>query len=190
MIFYKERSMSVNSITNQTNYAAINAQSQSTVSSSSSFTAMMQQLADQLMTSVDTNKDGSIDKTEFSTAAQQLSQNPATANTDTSATNLEKVFNSLDANGDGNITSSELMSALENSTQQLSQSSGVHHHHHHSQSGASASQDPTASATSSTTAQSTTPSTNSLQSLLMKNVLSAYNTSHSQSSGSNLSVAV
>ena len=182
--------MSVNSITNQTNYAAINAQSQSTVSSSSSFTAMMQQLADQLMTSVDTNKDGSIDKTEFSTAAQQLSQNPATANTDTSATNLEKVLNSLDANGDGNITSSELMSALENSTQQLSQSSGVHHHHHHSQSGASASQDPTASATSSTTAQSTTPSTNSLQSLLMKNVLSAYNTSHSQSSGSNLSVAV
>jgi|GEM_PF-1043613 len=184
--------MSVNSITNQTNYAAINAQSQSNVSSSSSFTAMMQQLADQLMTSVDTNKDGSIDKTEFSTAAQQLSQNPATANTDTSAANLQKVFNSIDANGDGNITSSELMSALENSAQQSSQSGGVHHHHQHSQSGASpmASQDPTASATSSTVAQSTTPSTNNLQSLLMKNILSAYSTSQSQSSGGSLSLAV
>lgn len=182
--------MSVNGIT-QTNYSAINTQSQTSVNGSSSFSTMMQQLASQLMSSVDTNKDGSIDKTEFSAAAQQLAQNPATANTDTSAANLEKVFNSIDTNGDGNITSSELMSALENSTQQSSQSGSVHHHHHHhSQSGASPMASQATSATSSTTAQATTSSTNNLQSLLMKNILSAYSTSQSQSSGSSLSVAV
>ena len=178
--------MTVNS-TAQTNYAALNAQSQSSVSSSNSFTTMMQQLADQLMNSVDTNKDGSIDKTEFSAAAQKLSQNPATANTDTSAANLSSVFNSIDTNGDGTISSSELVSALQNSTQQSSQTGGVHHHHHaHSQSGASgmASQSSTASAIQSTaTAQSSTQSTNNIQSILMKNILSAYGVSQSQSSG-------
>ena len=186
--------MTVNSTT-QTNYAALGTQSQSSVSGSS-FSDMMQQLANQLLNTVDTNKNGSIDKTEFSAAAQQLSQNPATANTDTSAANLEKVFNSIDTNQDGNIDGNELLSALQNSAQQSSQTSGVHHHHHHahSQSGASgmASQNTTTSAAtqSSTTAQSSTESASNLQSILMKNILSAYGVSQSQSSGSSLSLAV
>ncbi len=176
--------MTVNS-TMQTDYTSLGVQNQnSTSSTSGSFSDIMQQLADQLLNTIDTNKNGSIDKTEFSSAAQNLAQKLSTNPVD--STKVDNAFSSIDKNGDGNIDGSELLSALKDLTKQSSQAKGVHHHHHHSQSGASA------MSSQNTNTQASIPSSSqnsdTLQSVLMKNILSAYNTSHSQTNGGGISL--
>ena len=91
-------------------------------SSSSDFSAMAQQF----MTTMDTNKSGSVDKAEFSQAAQALAKN---AN---NSSNIDAVFGKMDTNSDGQITSDEMMAALKQAT---TQTQGKHHHggHHHTE---------------------------------------------------------
>ncbi len=165
--------MTVNS-TMQNSYASsLNTHSQSGASglAPSGFGSMMQQqVSDQLLSSLDSNGNGSIDKIEFSNAAKQLSQSSA---------DLEKIFNTLDQNSDGSIDSNELLSALKQASQQPQ--NGVY-----SPKKLSAAAQPQ----NTTQSPSTASSTNDLQSILMRDILSAYSDKNMQSSGSSLSLSV
>ena len=88
------------------NYAMqTNQQSQVTDNQSTqSFDTMIQQLRNQLLSSLDTNKDGKIDKNEFSNATKRLSK---------VSTDPDKVFKSFDKNSDGFIDKGELSTILQ-----------------------------------------------------------------------------
>ncbi|WP_345979548.1 EF-hand domain-containing protein [Sulfurimonas sp. HSL3-2] len=148
--------MIVNSSMVSKNYASmLNTQSQSGVNAlaKNDFSSKMKEISNQLLSTLDTNKNGSIDKIEFSSAAMQLSQDMAES---------DKLFSRLDQNSDGMIDGNELLSAL----------------------GQCSPQAPKANCKTNSHAQ------NGLQSILMKNILSAYNTSQSQTNGGSLSISV
>jgi Ca2+-binding EF-hand superfamily protein len=73
-------------------------------SSTSSTNSLSSKFAEALLTSLDSDSSGSVDSTEFSSAALEL------ANGDTSAVN--DAFSSLDSNKDGSISIDELTSML------------------------------------------------------------------------------
>lgn len=171
--------MTVNSSIPSGYASGLKPQSQSGASSvaPSGFGSMMQQVSDQLLSSLDTNSNGSIDKVEFSNAAQQLAQSA------TSSTDLDKIFSAIDKNSDGSIDSKELEQALLQSSAK-NKAHGKHKHHNPLQ-------DLTAPQAAQTTQSTSSQSaSNDLQSILMKNILSAYNTSQSQKNGGTLSLSV
>ncbi|MFA5214566.1 EF-hand domain-containing protein [Sulfuricurvum sp.] len=126
-------------------------------------------MAQQFMSTMDTNKSGSVDKAEFSQAAQALAQN---AN-NSSSSNVNAAFAKIDTNGDGQISSDEMMAALK---QASTQTQGKHHHgHHHHSSDASAS---TATSQSTQTDSSTQASTMSdVQKSLFNKIMATYGNS-------------
>ena len=75
-------------------------------------------IAQMLMTALDTNKTGTIDKAEFSQAASALAKGQ-------SSENVDNAFGKIDSNGDGQISSDEFMSALKEAGAQK------HQHKHH-----------------------------------------------------------
>lgn len=96
--------MTVNS-----NSSAYSSYSSSGVSSSSQRVKPdFEKMAQELLTSMDTDNNGSIDKTEFSTAVQALDSSSS------SSKSANDIFNTLDANSDGSMSSEELMTALKN----------------------------------------------------------------------------
>lgn len=114
-------------------------------------------LASKLISSADTDGDGSLSFDEIKTALEGGSSSSTSATSSTSSTTdtssidaaLKAAIEKLDTNGDGKISSSELTSALEN--MKASHSHG--HHHHHQM--ADASQAPTTTTTTTTTTTST-----------------------------------
>lgn len=100
-------------MTVSSNYSAY-----SSYGSSAASTQRMQpnfeQMAQKLLSSMDSNNNGSIDKAEFSAAAQALASNSNGSNSSTST--IEDIFNTLDTNSDGSMSSQELLSALQNMT--------------------------------------------------------------------------
>ena len=152
------------------------AQGQSGVNSTDStdnFSSMMQQVADTLMATLDTNKDGAIDKTEFSQASEALSQK--TGNT----YNADSAFSAIDKNGDQSMSVDELLGALK-------QSRGKHGH---------ANQPKTDSAdVAQQLSQATTApddsSSSKMQTALLQRILSAYtNGSDAATASTTLSMA-
>lgn len=130
------------------------------------FTSMIQQAADTLISTLDTNKNGSIDKTEFSQAAQALAQK--TSNTYDS----NSAFSAIDKNGDQSISADELLSALK-------QSQGKHGHgHHHKADAADTAQKPSQTATADESSSS------KMQVALLQRIMSAYTSSSSAASAS------
>lgn len=106
-------------------YSNKNVQSQSGASgyasaSSTDAPQSFDAIAQQLMSALDTNKNGSIDKTEFSQAAQALSNNSA------NSSKVETAFAKVDQNGDGQISSDEFLSAMKQAA-----TAQTHKHHHH-----------------------------------------------------------
>lgn len=94
--------MTVNS-----NYSAYSSYGSSSVTSSSQRgKPNFEEMANELIKSMDSDGSGSIDKAEFSAAAQA-------SGSDSSST-LESVFATLDSDSDGSMSSQELMDALEN----------------------------------------------------------------------------
>lgn len=83
-------------------------------SSTNSTSSLSSKFAEALLTSLDSDSSGSVDSTEFSSAALEL------ANADQSAIN--NAFKALDSNGDGSISIDELTSML--SAQQSMAASG------------------------------------------------------------------
>ncbi|MDD5211459.1 MAG: EF-hand domain-containing protein [Sulfuricurvum sp.] len=84
--------------------------------------ASFSDIAMQMMAILDTNKSGSIDKSEFSQAAQALAK--SSGKTDTSG--VDTAFTKADSNNDGQISSDEFMNALK---QAADQTQKKHHRH-------------------------------------------------------------
>ena len=82
-------------------------------------------IAQQMLAVLDTNKSGSIDKTEFSQAAQALAKSSGKADT----TGVESAFANADANNDGQISSDEFMNALKLATEQMQKKNQRHQYH-------------------------------------------------------------
>ncbi|MDD2828466.1 MAG: EF-hand domain-containing protein [Sulfuricurvum sp.] len=143
-------------------YANRNVQAQSGASGYASqgtdATLSFDAIAQQLMSTLDTNKNGTIDKTEFSQAAQALAQN-STANTN----NVDSAFGKLDKNGDSSISADELMNALK---QTLNETQKKHHHQ--------ASTTNTTSPATSSNESATSASTNDMQKVLFNKIMAAY----------------
>ena len=83
-------------------------------SSTNSTSSLSSKFAEALLTSLDSDSSGSVDSTEFSSAALKL------ANADESAIN--NAFKALDSNGDGSVSIDEMTSML--SAQQSTAASG------------------------------------------------------------------
>lgn len=136
------------------------AQSQSGTTSTDStdnFSSMMQQVTDTLMATLDTNKDGSIDETEFSQASQALAQK--TGNT----YDANGAFSAIDTNGDQSMSVDELLNALK-------QSQGKHGHGSQPKTD---SVDVTQQLSQATTAPDDS-SSSKMQAALLQRILSAY----------------
>lgn len=144
-------------------YANKNVQAQSGASGYASqgtdATSSFDAIAQQLMSTLDTNKNGTIDKTEFSQAAQALAQN-STANTN----NVDSAFGKIDKNGDSNISANELMNVLQ---QSLNETQKKHHQHQ-------ANTANTTSPATSSNESATSASTNDMQKVLFNKIMAAY----------------
>jgi hypothetical protein len=153
-------------------YANKNVQAQSGASgyASQGASADFSAIAQQLMSTMDTNKSGSIDKTEFSQAAQALAKN---AN-NSSSSNVDAAFAKMDTNNDGQLSSDEMMAAMK---QASAQTQGKHHggHHHHTASSTSTSDSTSQSSQTNTSTQASTM--NDLQKSLFNKIMSAYSNS-------------
>lgn len=121
-------------------------------------------IAQQMMSMLDTNKSGSIDKTEFSQAAQALAK--SSGKSDTSG--VDAAFSKIDANNDGQISSDEFMNALKQATDQMQKQ----HHHHRHQSDVTASN----SLPQAESAQASSPM-NEIQKNLFNKIMAAYGNS-------------
>ena len=145
-------------------YSGNNVQSQSSASgmAPSDYSAVMQQAGNTLIAALDTDKSGTIDKTEFSQAAQALSQK--TGNT----YNADSAFSAIDKNSDGSLSVDELLNALKQARSQNS------HHHGLHKTDTTSSAEQTASSTSVTASATDTSGSSKLQSILMQKILSAY----------------
>ncbi|MDD5053388.1 MAG: EF-hand domain-containing protein [Sulfuricurvum sp.] len=146
--------------TSTQSYSGGNVQSQSSASAMAptNYSSMMQEAGNALIASLDTNNNGTIDKTEFSQAAEALAQKTGnTYNTDTA-------FSAIDKNSDGSISADELMNALK---QSQAQRENKKHTASSTQQSSQTLQTTTASATDTSGAAK-------LQSILMDRILSAY----------------
>jgi len=127
-------------------------------------------MTQQLMSIMDTNKGGFIDKAEFSQAAQALAK--SSGKSDTSG--VDAAFGKIDTNGDGQISSDEFMSAIKQATAQ-NETQKPHHHHHHSDASASNSSASQPEQSSSPTQDSSPMS--AMQKNLFNKIMAAYGTS-------------
>jgi Ca2+-binding EF-hand superfamily protein len=123
-------------ISPQTMSALIDAQSQSTSTTTAS-TSPSSALQD-LFSQIDANGDGQISKSEFETALGAGGTNVAQA---------DDVFSKLDKNGDGSVSLDEMKSALQ----------GHHGGHHHAHDTTSTSDSSSTDGTTSTSSSSTDP---------------------------------
>lgn len=157
---------------------SIQGQSGASGTASTDYTSMLQQATDTLMSSLDSDKSGTIDKAEFSQAAQALSEKTGKTYNDASS-----VFGSIDSNNDGAISADELMKALQ-------QSQGKHAHggHHRPKPEAL---DTTAQSTTSGTTQTASEesSLSKMQSVLLQRVMAAYSTNSAATSSTTLATA-
>lgn len=175
--FFKEVIMNVNSaaqssyLSQMQNNAKVQSQSSASgkVPNQGQYGSLMQQIDSSLMTMLDTNQNGSIDKAEFSDMAKQLSQGKSVSS------NTDKAFAKIDTNKDGTITADELMSMLEqlstkNKAKKMSERLEQSVNNQPTQINNQASDK------------------NNMQSVLMKNILSAYSSNYvaSNTSGVNL----
>lgn len=153
-------------------------QSGASQSASTDYTSMFQQATDMLLSSLDSDKSGTIDKAEFSQAAQALSEKTGKTYNDANS-----VFGSIDSNSDGAISADELMKALQ-------QSKGKHAHggHHRPKPDVL---DTTAQSATAETAQSTSEesSLSKIQMALLERVMAAYSTDNAASSSKTLATA-
>ena len=100
-------------MTVSSNYSAYSSNSTSSVSSASQKGKPdFEKMAQELLSSLDTDKSGSIDKAEFSAAAQALAS--SSSNNTTSSSSATDVFNTLDTNSDGSMSTEELVASLKN----------------------------------------------------------------------------
>lgn len=111
--------MTVNS-----NYSAYSSYSSSGVSSSQKTSKpSFEDMAQQMLSSMDTDGNGTVDSAEFSAVAQALASNSnsSSSSSSSSSTSVTDIFTKLDSNGDGGLSTDEFMAALKNSKPQKAQ---------------------------------------------------------------------
>lgn len=155
----------------------IQGQSGASGTASSDYTSLLQQATDTLMSSLDSDKSGTIDKAEFSQAAQALSEKTGKTYNDASS-----VFGSIDSNSDGAISADELMKALQ-------QSQGKHAHGGHHRPKPEALDTTAQSTTDTTESASQESSLSKMQTALLQRVMAAYSTNSHASSSTTLATA-
>ncbi|MCK9371821.1 MAG: EF-hand domain-containing protein [Sulfuricurvum sp.] len=100
-------------MTVSSNYSAYSSNSTSGVSSASQKGKPdFEKMAQELLNSLDTDKSGSIDKAEFSAAAQALASSSSSSTTDSSSAN--DIFSTLDTDSSGSMSTEEFVTALKN----------------------------------------------------------------------------
>jgi len=100
-------------MTVSSNYSAYSSNSTSGVSSASQKGKPdFEKMAQELLSSLDTDKSGSIDKAEFSAAAQALASSSSSSTTGSSS--ATDIFSTLDTNSDGSMSTEELVASLKN----------------------------------------------------------------------------
>lgn len=100
-------------MTVSSNYSAYSSNSSSGVSSASQKGKPdFEKMAQELLSSLDTDKSGSIDKAEFSAAAQALASSSSSSATGSSS--ATDIFSTLDTNSDGSMSTEELVASLKN----------------------------------------------------------------------------
>lgn len=168
--FSKEVIMTVNGSSMMASqvYANKNVQAQSGASgyASQGASADFSAMAQQLMSTMDTNKSGSIDKAEFSQAAQALAKNASNS----SSSSIDTAFSKIDANGDGQISSDEMMNAMKQASAQTQAQKQHHHHHHHADANGSSS----SQAAQSNSSVQASSSANEMQKSLFNKIMAAY----------------
>jgi hypothetical protein len=173
----------INSNTNSN--SKVQSQSGTWTDNSQSTSPDFSAIAQQFMALLDTNKSGSIDKTEFSQAAQAVSKNSA------NSTQVDNAFTKIDGNSDGQISSDEMLSALKDAiTARAQTQKGHHHHHHHHHQQATTTPPDSAAALLTQSAASTQQSSpsNEMQKALFNKIMAAYgNTATSTGTTTNIS---
>ena len=160
-------------------YSGNSVQSQSSASgmAPTDYSAVMQQAGNTLISALDTDKNGTIDKAEFSQAAQALAQK--TGNT----YNADSAFSAIDKNSDGSISADELLSALKQAQTQNAHHRGLH------KSDTTSSAGQTAASTTVSASATDTSGSSKLQSILMQRILSAYTGNGDTTSSKTLATA-
>jgi Ca2+-binding EF-hand superfamily protein len=181
-LIFKGDSMTINSgsvwATPSQSYSGNSVQSQSSASgmAPTDYNAVMQQAGNTLIAALDTDKSGTIDKTEFSQATQALSQK--TGNT----YNADSAFSAIDKNSDGSLSVDELLNALKQARAQNSHHRGLH------KTDATSSAEQTAGSTTESASADTSDSSK-LQAILMQRILSAYTGNGDTTSSKTLATA-
>jgi Ca2+-binding EF-hand superfamily protein len=135
-------------------------------------------IAQQLMSAIDTNKSGTLDKAEFSQAAQALAK--TSGKTDTSG--IDTAFGKMDSNGDGSISSDEMMSAIKQASRQAQTQK-----HHHSQ--MNTSNVATSQTEQAYSAKQESSPVNEMQKNLFNKIMAAYGSS-TATAGTNTNLSV
>lgn len=78
-----------------------------------------EEMAKELLNSIDSDKSGTVDLNEFTTAMQSSSSD-STESTQNISSQISDIFSKLDSNGDGSMSSEEFLAALEASKPQKS----------------------------------------------------------------------
>ena len=125
--------------------------------------ASFSDIAQQMLSILDTNKSGSIDKAEFSQVAQALAKN--SGKTDTSGVNA--AFAKADSNNDEQISSDEFLNALKQAAEQTQKK----HHGHQQHFDATAS-----NALPQTESMQVSSQMNTMQKNLLDKIMAAYST--------------
>lgn len=145
-------------------YGKGSVQGQSGASGKADYTSKMQEAANDLLSTLDTDKSGTIDKTEFSQAAQALAEKTGKSYNDAGS-----VFGSVDSNSDGAISADELMKAL-----QQSQGKQAHDGHHHKPEALDTSSQSLSQTADTTQSTSEEASLSKMQMALLQRVMAAY----------------
>ncbi len=100
-------------MTVSSNYSAYSSNSSSGVSSASQKGKPdFEKMAQELLRKLDTDKSGSIDKAEFSAAAQALASSSSSSTTNSSS--ATDIFSTLDTDSNGSMSTEELVASLKN----------------------------------------------------------------------------
>lgn len=149
--------------------SSVQGQSGASGTASTDFTSMMAQAANTLLSTLDTNQNGTIDKAEFSDAAQALAQkNGNTYN------NVDNAFSTIDSNGDGSLSADELLSALQQAQKK---------------NGANTTNSSTQQSAASSTLSDESSAESKMQSVLLQRIMEAYAGNSAQTSSTTLATA-
>ncbi len=144
------------------------------------YASMMQNAVETLISAIDTDKSGTVDKTEFSQAAQALAEK-----TGKSYNDADTAFTRIDSNSDGSVSADELLKALQEARNQKK----AHHAHRPPNTEATESSAQPLNAQTEESGSDKTVSLSRMQSALLQRVMEAYSSNGAAGSSTTLATA-